>query len=45
VKVGGKVQGLFLDGSDVKFALGTLPSSGGTACLDFSKGAWPKAPI
>jgi hypothetical protein len=39
--VAGTGVGLRLDGSDFKFGLGPLPSTGGTACLDFSRGEPP----
>jgi hypothetical protein len=39
VKVGSARLGLALAGSDLSVKLGSLPSAGGTACLDFSKGA------
>jgi hypothetical protein len=39
--VAGTRVGLGLAGSDFKFALTALPSAGGTACLDFSRGEPP----
>jgi hypothetical protein len=36
--VGGKTKKLALTGSDIKVKLTSLPSSGGSACFDFSKG-------
>jgi hypothetical protein len=36
--VGGKPRRLALSGSDIKAKLRAMPTNGGSACFDFSKG-------